>query len=177
MYKIYLIILFLLPPLYLLYFIAMYLRTKVPYVATPKRYFSLIFKNINITPRTIIYELGCGKGDFLFAAEKFNPQELVGFELSPLHAFWGKIKAKGLKSKVKILCQNFFKANIQEADIIYLFLVKPVLLKVWQKLREEAKKGAIVIILSDAIPGVSYKKMIDTNPDKKKSSKIYIYQL
>jgi len=31
--------------------------------------------------------------------------------------------------------------------------------------------------LSDAIPGVSYKKMIDTNPDKKKSSKIYIYQL
>ena len=69
------------------------------------------------------------------------------------------------------------KANIQEADIIYLFLVKPVLLKVWQKLRKEAKKGAIAIILSDAIPGVSYKKMIDTNPDKKKSSKIYIYQL
>ena len=107
--------------LYLIYSIIVYFRTKVPYIVTPRKYFSVIFQHLNITPQTIIYDLGCGTGDFLFAAEKHNPKKLFGFELSPLHAWYGIIKAKILKSKANIHCQDFLKADIQEVDIIYLF--------------------------------------------------------
>lgn len=176
MYKLIFIIIFLLPTSYFIYLIIIYSRTKVPYIVTPKKYFPIIFKNIKIIPQTVIYDLGCGKGDFLFAAEKLNPHKLIGFELLPLQAWYGVIKSKILKSKVKIYCQDFFKVDISEADIIYLFLVKPVLIKTWQKIEKEAKKGTLIITLSDSIPKAEYIKVFKSQPDKEKSSKIYIYQ-
>ena len=176
MNKIFILFIFLLPPLYLLYSIFVYFKTKVPYVATPKKYFSIIFENMNITPESVVYELGCGKGDFLFAAEKFSPKKLIGFELSFLHLWYVKIKSKILKSKVKVYCKDFFKADIGGADIIYIFLVKPVVIKLWKKIEKEAKSGALIVVLSDKIPGVECEKIVKTNPGKEKSSNLYIYK-
>lgn len=176
MNKIFIYFIFLLPPLYLLYLILVYFKTKVPHVATPKKYFPVIFENINITGQSVIYDLGCGNANFLFAAEKFSPKELIGFELSPLHSSYAKIKAKILKSKIKIYRKDFFKADIGSADIIYVFLVKPVVIKLWEKIKKEAKQGALIIVLSDKIPGVECEKIVKTNPRKEKGSHIYIYK-
>ncbi|MEK7084502.1 MAG: class I SAM-dependent methyltransferase, partial [Patescibacteria group bacterium] len=86
MYRALVIFLFILPPAYLVYLIVLYIRTRVPYVVTPKKRLPFILDHMGITPETVIYDLGCGKGDVLFAAEKFHPKKLIGFELSPLHA-------------------------------------------------------------------------------------------
>ena len=175
--KILLIILFLLLPSYILYLIILYLKTKVPYVLTPKKYFPIIFKNLEINSETIIYDLGCGNGDFLFAAEKLGPKKLVGFELSPWHFLLGKIKAKILKSKAEIYLKDFFKVDISQADIIYLFLVESMVIKLWPKIKKEAKPGATVAILSNSIPGVEYAKIIKTNINKNSKSRLYIYKI
>jgi len=104
-------------------------------------------------------------------------KKIIGFELSPLHAWYGIIKAKILKSKANIHCQDFLKADIREVDIIYLFLVKPVLIKAWQKIQKEAKKGALVVVLSDEIPGAKYQKVFKSAPDRKDSTKVFIYEV
>lgn len=177
MFKIFLIVLFLSPLLYLVYLIIVYSRAKVPIIITPKKYFPVIFKNVEIKPGSVIYDLGCGRGDFLFYAEKnINTKKLVGFELSPIHTLCAKLKAKALKSKVKIYCKDFFKADISDADVIYLFLVKPVLIKTWEKIEKEVEKGCIIITLSDEIPGIKYKKVFKSDPEGKNSTNVYVYE-
>lgn len=177
MNKTLLILLYSLPFAYLLYIIAVYFRTRVPYVVTPKKYFPIIFQNIKITPETVVFDLGCGKGDFLFACEKFKPKKLVGYELSPLHALYAKVKARLKRSRVEIFCKDFYTADISQADIIYLFLVPKIVNSVWQKIKKQAKMGALVLTLADAIEGETPIKIFKLNPQKEKSSKMFVYQI
>lgn len=162
--------------IYLLYHIIVYFFTRVPHIITPQKRLETIFKELIITPETVIYDLGCGKGDLLFGAEKFGFKKLVGVELSPFLAWWGMVKAKLLKSKVKISRENFFDTDISKADIIYLFLVQAVVNKLALKLKNEAKIGATIICLADQVPGLTLEKIINTNPEDKNSVKIYFYK-
>ncbi|OGH77527.1 MAG: hypothetical protein A3G08_01295 [Candidatus Magasanikbacteria bacterium RIFCSPLOWO2_12_FULL_47_9b] len=152
MSRILLIALFLLPPAYLFYLIFLYFFTHVPYVATPKKRLVSLMEHMAITKETIIYDLGSGKGDVLFAAEQFHPKKLIGYELSPLHVWYTRFKAWMRQSNVRVYRQNFFTANIGEADIIYLFLVQSVVEKMWKKIQKEAKPGATIVVLSNTIP-------------------------
>ena len=170
-------ILYFLPFFYLCYLIAIYFVTKVPYVATSKDYYDTIFKNIKITSKTKVYELGCGKGGFLFEAEKrFHPAKLVGFDLSLLHILYAKIKAKIIKSKIKFYFQDFFTADLKDADIIYLFLTPDSVKAIWPKIKKQTKKGCRIIILSDGLPKVKYEKIISLRPGKEHNTKLYIYK-
>ncbi|MFH1822381.1 MAG: class I SAM-dependent methyltransferase [Patescibacteria group bacterium] len=175
--KIFLIIIFLFPLGYLLYIIILYKKTKVPYVVTPKKYIPIILENLKVKPETIIFDLGCGKGSFLFAASRLKPKKLVGYELSPLHAWYARIKNKLLGKKIEIYRKDFFTADISQADIIYLFLVPAMVEKIWKKIKKEAKVGTQVVILSDKLSGVECEKIIKTNPKKAHSSKIYFYKI
>jgi SAM-dependent methyltransferase len=177
MLKTLIIIIFLVPPAWLIYTIAVYLRTRVNYLATPKKYLPEILKELEINEESVIYDLGCGQGDFLFAVEKYGPKELVGFELSPWHAFYGWLKAKILKSKVKIYCRDFFKADIAKVDLFYLFLSEPVISKIWQKIKKEGKKGAWAVALSNTIAGVAYQKETKIKSGVSKNTRLYFYQI
>lgn len=168
---------FFLPFLYLFYLIAVYFCTRVPYVKTDKKYLPIIFAHLNITKNSTIYDLGCGAGYFLFAAEKYEPKKIVGYELSPLHACWGKLKIWFKKSAVKIYYQNFFKANISDADIIYLYLVPSVLNKIWLKIKKECHAGTQIICLGSPLNNETVAQIITMEPDKKNSSLAYLYQL
>lgn len=170
-------IIFPLPILYFLYLVILYFRAHVPFVATARHYVPAIFKKVEITRHTVLYDLGCGKGDFLFEAEKYHPKELIGFELSPLHVGYAWIKAKLIKSKVTFVCQDFFTADISRADMIYLFLVKPVLDKTWAKIKKECRAGTIVLTLGDKIDGEKELKKIVVEPNNPKSSRVWVYQV
>ncbi len=152
MTRIILIFLFLIAPTYFVYLVAIYMRTRVPYVITPRACLPKIMKELHITRDTVIYDLGCGKGDVLFAAEKFHPKKLVGYELSPLHAWYAQIKAWILRSNAQIYRRDFFSADISDADIIYLFLVQSVVEKIWVKIQKEARPGTRVVVLANTIP-------------------------
>ncbi|XOU94698.1 MAG: methyltransferase [Candidatus Kerfeldbacteria bacterium] len=170
-------IIFILPILYLIYLLFLYSRVKVPFVIIDKKYVVKIFDKVKISDQTIIYDLGSGKGDFLFATEKFNPKELVGYELSSLHVLFSKIKAKLIGSKIKFIRKDFFSANISNADMIYLFLIESVVAKIWEKIKKECKTGTKVIVLGDKIENEKEIQIIDLDPGNTKSSKVRVYQV
>ncbi|MBI5728189.1 MAG: hypothetical protein HY984_00360, partial [Candidatus Magasanikbacteria bacterium] len=171
------IFLFLLAPAYLAYLIWLYFRTKVPYVVTPRKRFSVILDVMRITPQTVIFDLGCGKGDVLFAAEKFHPKELVGFEMSPLHVWCACARAILTRSRVRVYRQNFFSADISRADVIYIFLVQAIVEEIWKKICREGKPGARVIVLSNAIPNMAGEHITDKKDLNKKNSGVYVYRV
>ena len=175
--KTYTFIIFSIPILYFVYLVALYSRAKVPFVTTEKYYVPKIFNKIKITEQTILFDLGSGKGDFLFAAEKYNPKELIGYELSPLHVLYSRIKAKLCGSKIKFIQKDFFTADISKANIIYLFLVEAVVAKTWVKIKKECRPGTLVIVLGDKIKDENEIKTIILQPDNPKAGKIRVYQV
>ncbi|GEM_PF-453732 len=169
---------------YLIYSIVVYYLVKVPFVATPKKYLTDIVAILNQElvekKDLVIYDLGCGTGDFIWAFEKTYStkiKRLIGVEFSPLLILCAKIKAYFKRSTAIFLQQDFFKLNLSDADLIYLFLVPAVLEQVWQKIIQEGKPGLLVGVLSSPIPKVNYEKVVELNIVNQVVSKLYLYRL
>lgn len=151
------------------------LVTKVPPISTGKKYFARIFQQIKITPQTVIYDLGCGNGDFLLAAAAFQPKKCVGYELSPMPYFSASLKSifKG-RGRAKVYFRDFFKADIRDADIAYVYLVPPLLGRMAQKLKQELKPGAIALVKGAPLPGLKYCNKVIL--DDRRGYPLYVYK-
>jgi len=166
--------------LWVAYYLLLYLRTKVPIVITPRGYIKNLLKSIDssiINSTTVVGEFGSGKGDWLFAIEHLSPKKLIGYELSPLHLLYSKLKAKLVGSKAVSLAQDFLQADLSEIDIAYVFLVPAVVKKLWQKMKAECKPGTLMILLGHDLPGENLVKKVKTRPDEVDSSYYYFYRV
>lgn len=177
-------ILVVLPFGYLIYSIVVYRLIRVPFVATPKKYLtkivSILGHELAEKKDLVIYDLGCGTGDFIWAFEEIygdKIKRIVGVEFSPLLIFYAKIKAHFKKSTAIFLQQDFFNVNLSNADLIYLFLVPTVLEQVWQKIIKEGKSGLLVGVLSSPIPKVDYEKAVELKIANQVASRLYLYRL
>lgn len=162
---------------YFLYHVFIYTKTKVPIVVTPKEYYKELFNNFKIESGKNIYELGSGRGDFLFAVEKFAGEKLVGYELSFLHVAYARLRAYIKKSNAKFFAVDFFEEDLSDADIIYMFMVEPIINKAWKKIKNECKRGTVVIVLADKIYNETPFLEIATRPNKSKSSFYRLYKV
>ena len=70
----------------------------------------------------------------------------------------------------------FFSADISDADIIYLFLVQPVLDEIWKKIKQEAKHGAIILTLADHLSGEQPIKNFLLKSTKQKNIYMFVYK-
>jgi hypothetical protein len=166
--------------LILLYYILLYARTKVPIILTPEKYIINLLSEIGseyINSDSVVYEMGSGWGNFSFSVEKFEPKKIIGYELSPVHSIFSRLKAWIRGSHVKFLTKDFFTADIRDATIIYVYLVPKVVEKLWRKIEEECRPGTVMILLGHDMPGVMPIKKIKTNPQKQGSTHFYIYEV
>lgn len=168
------IILFSTTIILLLIAIVINLYTRVPYAPTPQELIPELIRAMGVKKGQRIYDLGCGDGRMLFALEKYGVQA-VGFELSPF-AYLKAIFIKYLKrSKVKIYYQNFFSADLSNADMVFCFLVKQVMPKLEKKLLAELPFGARVISYGFPFPHWKHQQILipKTSPTK---TKVYFYK-
>ncbi|MFA4834211.1 MAG: hypothetical protein WC619_05215 [Patescibacteria group bacterium] len=148
------------------------IRIKVPFARTPDENIEKIFtelKKKNILAGSLFYDLGCGDGRILFEAEK-RSYKSVGYELSLYQYLRGLTRKRLSESKVKIMRKDFMKEDLSDADVIFTFLVGKVMPGLGEKLKNNLKKGAIVISYGFKIPGWQINKILETKP-----SLTYIY--
>jgi len=147
------------------------LTTGVPWAKIPEENIMKIFKEINLPKNFLLYDLGCGDGRVILAAEKFGFRAR-GFELSlyPYLKAWLKIKIS--RSRAEVRRRDFFKENLSQADAVFMFLTGRALVKLGQKLKQELKPGATVISYGFALPGRQINRTIFTKP-----SPTYVYKM
>jgi hypothetical protein len=146
-------------------------KTRVAYVKTPAGNIDRILAEINLPKDSLIYDLGCGDGTVLFAAEKSGYQA-IGYELS-FYPYLKCLLRKIVKhSSIKIYRKNFFQEDLSKANAIFVFLVDKVMAKTGEKLLSELKPRTMVVSYGFAIPRWEVVKTINTSP-----SKTYIYQI
>lgn len=120
-----------------------------PWWRTTKKTAEAACKLGHITQKDIVYELGCGDGQFLLTSVKQFGAKGVGIEIDMLRAFIARflIKLNGVSQRTTVIRGNFFEQDLSEATVIFVYLVPKALNKLKSKFLKELKPGTRIISL------------------------------
>ncbi len=143
-----------------------------PWWRTSKRIARISCKLVNATSKDTIYELGSGDGTFLAVAAKEFGIKGVGIEVDPLRFLisTSMMYFIEVQDKVKIIRGNFFKEDLSEATIIFVYLVPRVLQRLKPKFLKELKPGTKIV---SYIYEIDYLSLATSD----KQNKIYVYKI
>lgn len=130
-----------------------------------------IIKLAGITKKDTVYELGSGDGEFLLLCAKVTGAKCVGIEIDPLRHIIANIRLKTARHNLDLTFKKktFYDENLNEATVVYVYLIPRVLKKILPKLKKELKKGTRV---------VSYRYTMDLPLIKEdKEHKLFLYKI
>lgn len=144
-----------------------------PILCSSKRAVQEALEYAAIKPGEKFYELGMGTGKVLILAHKYFRVKPTGFELSPFLFFIAKINLwiHGADN-ANLFMKNFYKENLNGADIIFCFLTPHAMKKLRPKFEQELKKGARVISYAFSIKGWEPEKVVTSYP----RAKVFVYR-
>jgi len=147
-----------------------------PWVPTRRRQREWMVKAIPLRDHAVVYDLGCGDGSILFAMARKNPTiHARGLEIALFPYLIAKIRkwlGGGKYKNVSIFYRNFFKQNLGEADIIFLFLMPGSYEKLVKKFAKELKDDCLVVFKVWPVPSLAPMQTLKTE----KLLPIYFYQ-
>lgn len=132
-------------------------------------------KLAKVTQDDVVYDLGSGDGRVpIIAAREFGASG-VGIEIDYIRHLtaWLKVKKNKVSDRVTLKRENFFKSDMSDATVVFVYLVPRVLEKLKPKLLSELKKRARVL---------SYKYKIKVEPGiklvkKDLENEMYLYKI
>lgn len=117
-----------------------------PYVPTKQKEINQFLKEAGLKKGQFFIELGCGDGRVVrTAVEKYGVKGL-GIEINIFLVWLSRLLAwrKHLKG-IKFEYGNVFKTPMQDADVVYLFLMPEMLKKLVPRFERECKKSTLFI--------------------------------
>ncbi len=117
-----------------------------PFVPTKRAAAASMIRLAGIKKGMKIYDLGSGNGKLLLLAAERGARA-VGYEINPLLVLLSNLR--GARTRWK----NFWKADISDADVVFVYLLPTHMEKLKQKLKKEVKKGTIIVSNSFIFPG------------------------
>ena len=88
--------------------------SKVPFIPVRKKVLNDVVKALNLSDKSVLYDLGCGNGRVLFAVSKaYKDVSCIGVEKAPFPYLLAKGRQLFSRNKkVSILYGDLFKINI-----------------------------------------------------------------
>jgi len=150
-------------------------RTGIPFIARPIKYQQKIFELMQLKKEEKLFDLGCGDATFLIEAEKKYGVKSFGYEISLAALFVARLNVWFKKSKTKIINQDFFQADLSQADVIFCYLFPgKIMEKLSVKFKKELKFGARIYSLAFSLPNWPNEE-IKYLDEKNNKGKIFIY--
>ena len=105
----------------------------------------IVVNEVESRKSKVFYDLGSGDARLVLKVARKTRASATGIEIEPLKWLLSMIRIKlGGTRNARVLRQNFFKADLSGADIIYCYLPTSTMRKLEPKIRK-LKKGTIVI--------------------------------
>lgn len=121
-----------------------------PYVPTLDKTTKQLFSSVKLPKGATFYDLGCGDGKLLAAARQHG-YGAVGYETNPLLYLLCRWRFRG-DHNTKIKLGSFIKADLSEADLIYVFGVRSIAAKIEQTTIKTIKPGAWLVMCGYRLP-------------------------
>lgn len=144
----------------------------VSWVPTPFDDIEGFFELAPVSSSDIVFDLGAGDGQLLFAALERGAGRAVGVELDPerVRDAEQNAKAKGLEDKVRFLLADVMEADLSEATVVLCYLITSASAALKPKFEAELKPGARVVMESFPVPGWKPVRTVD-----KGAKRFYLY--
>ena len=119
----------------------------VPWVPTPDEVMNTLFRLARVNARDVVYDLGSGDGRVVIYAAKHFGARGVGIEIEGHRVAEANTAAQaaGVANRVRFEEKDFFKADLREATVVFLYLYTAVMAKLKPKILAECKPGTRVL--------------------------------
>lgn len=121
-------------------------KPDVIFVPTPQAVVDEMLKLAGVGPKDVVYDLGCGDGRIAVSAAKLGARA-VGIDIDPERIAESKdtALAAGMSSRVTFRNEDLFTANISEATVVTLYLLRSLNIRLRPKLVSELKPGTRIV--------------------------------
>lgn len=104
----------------------------------------------NLQPNETLYDLGAGDGRVLLIAARDFGAKAVGLEIGPIQCalIWLRAAASGFGNQIKVRWENYYKAYLKDADVVFVYATSKELVKLAPHLELEMKKGSRLVSIS-----------------------------
>lgn len=151
----------------------------VIYVPTPYEVVEKMFELADIRPGEVVYDLGCGDGRIpCMAAKKFGVKAF-GFDINPkrVEESLENVKKFRVENQVTIKQQDIFELDLSKADVITLYLLPRLNVKLIPQL-DKLKPGCRIVSHDFNMEGVRPKREISFRPtmgDSVREHRVYLW--
>jgi SAM-dependent methyltransferase len=144
-----------------------------PLVSTSKKTAQKMVELAAIHPGKTIYDLGCGVGAILFEVAKNSSGDVkcFGYDLVRPAIWFARIKNFFLKKNIQFYSQDFFTANLSDADVIFCYLFPKVIDKIYTEKWAELPTGCRIISHGFPFTSLQPTHVVQVGKDK-----IYVYE-
>ena len=122
----------------------------VPWVPTREKRIRKALQLANLQPGETLYDLGAGDGRVLIMAAREFSARAVGIEIGPIQCALGWLRSllSGTRRTVRVRCGNFYRADVTEADVVFVYLTSKQTVRLQEKLAHELRPGARVVSIA-----------------------------
>jgi SAM-dependent methyltransferase len=127
----------------------------LPWIPTQPLRIRRALELAQLSPGEVFYDLGSGDGRALVLAAKEFGAYAIGVEISPIHCFvtWINALIHGVSKRVEIRWNSFYRVDIRDADIIFIFMTAREASRLRPRLENQLHPGARVITISCEMSG------------------------
>src|SRR5258707_11935887 len=148
----------------------------VIYVPTPDEVVDKMLALADVRPGEVVYDLGCGDGRIPVRAAKKYGVKAWGFDINPVRVKESleNVEKNNVKSLVTIKLQDIFELDLSKADVITLYLLPQLNVKLIPQL-DKLKPGCRIVSHDFNMEGVKPKREITFTPPGGREHRIYLW--
>ncbi len=119
----------------------------VPYVPTPDKVVAAMLALAEIREGDVVFDPACGDGRLVIAAARQHNVRCLGTDIDPNRIEESRANAAHAKvtDRVKFSEKNLFDADFREANVVLIYLLPNINLKLRPKLLAEMKPGSRIV--------------------------------
>ena len=136
-----------------------------------------MFELADIRPGEIVYDLGCGDGRIPVTAAKKFGVKTWGFDINPVRVKESleNVEKNNVKHLVTIKLQDIFELDLSKADVITLYLLPQLNVKLIPQL-DKLKPGCRIVSHDFDMRGVRPKHELTYTPQGGREHRIYMWE-
>ncbi len=150
---------------------------RVGYIPLPRRAVPAVITALKLTPKSTVYDLGCGDGRILAAALAAELGATgVGVEYHPMVARLARWRLRHLTGRVRIIRGDILNQDLSAATHLFSYLNPKTMALLEPKLARELKPGARLVSCDFKLPTKKAAQTIEIGNVKQLGQHLYIYE-
>jgi tRNA G37 N-methylase Trm5 len=148
----------------------------VIYVPTPQEVVDRMLEMADVRPGEIVYDLGCGDGRIPVTASKKYGVKSWGFDINPVRVKESleNVEKNNVKNLVTIQLKDIFELDLSKADVITLYLLPQLNVKLIPQL-DKLKPGCRIVSHDFNMEGVRPKREATYTPSGGREHRIFLW--